>query len=67
MDDSGNPPEKLLDDNAYVLDPVQAGATYPEFRIPLSLVEYVKKPRQEAMSRAELKMVTRGVSQPPLV
>ena len=25
----GNPPEKLLDDNAYVLDPVQAGATYP--------------------------------------
>ena len=41
---AGNPPEKLLDDNAYVLflRCKQAPPT-PEFRIPLSLVEYVKK------------------------
>ena len=41
---AGNPPEKLLDDNAYVLflRCKQAPPT-PEFRIPLSLFDYVKK------------------------
>ena len=41
---AGNPPEKLLDDNTYVLflRCKQAPPT-PEFRIPLPLVEYVKK------------------------
>ena len=41
---AGNPPEKLLDDNAYVLflRCKQAPPT-PEFRIPSSLFDYVKK------------------------
>ena len=40
----GNPPEKLLDDNAYVLflRCKQVPLT-PEIRIPLPLVDYVKK------------------------
>ena len=41
---AGNPPEKLMDDNAYVLflRCKQAPAT-PEFRVPKSLLDYVKK------------------------
>ena len=41
---AGKPPKKLVDDNAYVLflRCKQASPT-PEFRIPLPLVEYVKK------------------------
>lgn len=41
---AGNPPEKLMDDNAYVLflRCKHAPAT-PEFRVPKSLLDYVKK------------------------
>ena len=41
---AGNPPKKLLDDNAYVLFlRCKQAAPTPEIRIPLSLVEYVEK------------------------
>ena len=62
---AGNPPEKLLDDNAYVLflRCKQAPPT-PEFRIPLSLVEYVKK--QDKKQWVEPNQIWRlSVSQPP--
>lgn len=41
---AGNPPEKLLDDNAYVLflRCKQAPPT-PELRVPLPLLDYVKE------------------------
>ena len=63
---AGKPPEKLVDDNAYVLFLRRKQAPpSPEFRIPLSLVRVCKEARQEAKSEAELKMVIGGVSQPP--
>ena len=40
---AGNPPEKLVDDNAYVLFlRCKQAAPTPELRIPLPLVNYVK-------------------------
>ena len=40
---AGNPPEKLVDDNAYVLFlRCKQAAQTPELRVPLSLVNYVK-------------------------
>ena len=51
---AGNPPEKLLDDNAYVLflRPVQAGTTYPWISNPLASCRVCKERGQEAVSRA---------------
>ena len=41
---AGNPAEKLVDDNAYVLFlRCKHASRTPELRVPLSLVNYVKK------------------------
>jgi hypothetical protein len=63
---AGNPPEKLLDHNAYVL--FSSGASRPHLaRIwnPLVSCRECEEARQEAMSRAESSMESLNVSQPP--
>ena len=62
---TGNPPEELLNDNAYVvfLRCKQAPPT-GEIRIPLSLVEYVKKQDEKKWVEPN-RVCWLGVSQPP--